>query len=319
MVPGSLVLAFDLGGTKLAGALVTADGRLLADRAVPVGTPRPAAVLRDMTAIAATLLTRRQGHVEAAGIAVPGLTRRDGTVWAPNLGWQRVAIGRLLQRRLGVPVAMDSDRNASVLGEAWRGAARGRRDVIVVTVGTGIGAGILSGGRLVRGAHELSGCLGWTVVGPWKRRVHGRLGYLESVAAGPAIAKAAKRKLTNLPRGPGQQRRRPLLDASDVADAARDGDATAARAYREAGHQLGLAVGNLVSLFDPEVIVFTGGLVHASPLWFDAMRTAALATCQPLAARRVRFAVSRLGHRANLLGAARLALEQASEGAPASR
>ena len=96
---------------------------------------------------------------------MPGLVRRDGTVWAPNLpGWKRMALARRLKGALGVPVMVESDRNAAVLGKTWRGAARGKSDVIVLMLGTGIGAGILSGGRLVRGAHELAGCAGWMVV-----------------------------------------------------------------------------------------------------------------------------------------------------------
>jgi glucokinase len=303
------VLAFDLGGTKLAAALLAPAGAVLAEQVELVTDARPRAVVTVMAELASGLRTAAPGaSPSAAGVAVPGLARRDGTVWAPNLGWQRARLGAQLEQELRMPVAVDSDRNAAVLGEAWRGAARGRADVVCVMVGTGIGAGILSGGRLVRGAHELSGCAGWMVVGPWERARHGRLGYLESVAAGPAIARAAVRR-----RGPVRHARRRgpsagEASAFDVAAAARAGDAVAARAFREAGHQLGLAAGNLVSLFDPEVVVFGGGLAGAAPLWFDAMEQAARATCQPLAARRVKFVVSRLGHRANLLGAARLAM-----------
>ena len=306
------VLAYDLGGTKLAAALVTRAGRIIAEVAAPVGDPRPASVLREMVAMAGTLSDATRPRPARVGLAVPGLVRRDGTVWAPNLGWARVAIGARLTRRLGMPVAVDSDRNAAVLGEAWRGAARGHAHVVVVIVGTGIGAGILSDGRLVRGAHELSGCVGWMVVGPWERARHGRLGYLESVAAGPAIGRAATAASGV---GPATRpaaatlRRGQTMTAADLARAARSGDAAARRVFREAGRHLGLAAGNLVSLFDPEVLVFSGGLALAAPLWFDTMRETALATCQPLAARRVRFTLSRLGHRANLLGAARLALD----------
>jgi glucokinase len=306
-----MVLAFDLGGTKLAAAVVTEAGHIAGRTAVPVEDRHPRAVIAQMNELASQLTASGTGPAQAAGVAVPGLVRRDGTVWAPNLGWERVAVGRTLSRRLGIPVAVDSDRNAAVLGEAWRGAARGRTDVIALVVGTGIGAGILSGGRLVRGAHELSGCAGWMVVGPWRRPADGRFGCLESLAAGPAIAESARRALSaREPSGLRRvlARRGPDgLTARDVAAAARGGDTLARRVFHEAGASLGHGVGNLVSLFDPEVIVFGGGLAEAADLWFDPMREAALATCQPIAARRVRFVVSRLGARENLLGAASIA------------
>src|ERR1043166_5623375 len=101
----------------------------------------------------------------AAAVAVPGLVRPNGTVWAPNLpGWNALPLASRLRQSLGLPVVVESDRNAAVVGDCWRGAARGKSDVIVLMIGTGIGAGILSGGRIVRGAHELSGCAGWLTV-----------------------------------------------------------------------------------------------------------------------------------------------------------
>jgi glucokinase len=91
----------------------------------------------------------------AAAVAVPGLVRPSGTVWAPNLpGWEHMPLARRLKQSLGIPVLVESDRNAAVLGECWRGAAREKSDAIVLMIGTGIGAGILSGGRIIRGAHD---------------------------------------------------------------------------------------------------------------------------------------------------------------------
>src|SRR5271157_3139415 len=186
-----MVLAFDLGGTKLAAALVDRAGKVEQRKSVDVDKRSAMAPVKQILKLALELCGSKsvKGRIAAVGVAVPGLVRRDGTVWAPNLlGWKKMALARRLHQALGVPVVVESDRNAAVLGEAWRGAARGKNDAIVLMLGTGIGAGILSGGRLVRGAHELSGCAGWMVVadeyGPEARRA----GQLESLAAGPAIA-----------------------------------------------------------------------------------------------------------------------------------
>lgn len=246
------------------------------------------------------------------GVAVPGLVRPNATVWAPNLrGWDRVPLASRLARRLGVPVVVESDRNAAVTGEVWRGAGRGKSDVIALIVGTGIGAGILSGGRLLRGAHELSGCAGWMVVSEEENNEFTKLGCLESVGAGPGIVRAVERALLrNLPTVLSKVPRE-TMTAQDVAEAARRGDALAKKLFERTGKFLGFAVSNLISLFDPEVVVLGGGMAGAADLYFEILKQTALQRCQPLAARHVKIRVSRLGNDANLLGAARLALDAA--------
>jgi glucokinase len=308
------VLAMDLGGTKLAAALVTPDGEVLASQSVPVDASAALAPVKQIVELARELVgdakTLRR-RVAAVGVAVPGLVRRDGSVWAPNLrGWKKMELARRLKSALGLPVVVESDRNAAVLGEAWRGFARGKSDAIVLTLGTGIGAGILSGGRLVRGAHELSGCAGWMVVTdePVKKGHH--LGQLESLAAGPAIAHAAKRELARGKGGLLKEIPEDSIDAYRVAEAARRGDRVGIAVYLNAGRLLGYGVANLVSLFDPEIVVISGGLAGASDLFLDALRKAMMERAQPIAAKKVKVAVSRLGGSANLLGMAWVAMDQ---------
>jgi glucokinase len=304
----------DLGGTKLAAALVTPDGEVLASQSVPVDASAALAPVKQIVELARELVgdakTLRR-RVAAVGVAVPGLVRRDGSVWAPNLrGWKKMELARRLKSALGLPVVVESDRNAAVLGEAWRGFARGKSDAIVLTLGTGIGAGILSGGRLVRGAHELSGCAGWMVVTdePVKKGHH--LGQLESLAAGPAIAHAAKRELARGKGGLLKEIPEDSIDAYRVAEAARRGDRVGIAVYLNAGRLLGYGVANLVSLFDPEIVVISGGLAGASDLFLDALRKAIMERAQPIAAKKVKVAVSRLGGSANLLGMAWVAMDQ---------
>jgi glucokinase len=298
-----VVFAADLGGTKLACAVIDGNGKVLARRTEPVDTSSVRAPIAQIVRLAGELRGRRK--YSAAGIAVPGLARRDGTVWAPNLpGWERMPLARLLRAHLKIPVVVDSDRNAVVLGESWRGAARGMSDVIVLIVGTGIGAGILSGGRLIRGAHELSGCAGWLCITDDESALARKIGSLEASAAGPAIARIAHTALKKK-----VLRSDAALTTAHVADLARRGDRTAREIFRAAGHLLGLGVANLISLFDPEVVVLTGGLTNAADLFLDELQSTALSRCQPLIAGQVKIRVSRLQSKANLLGAAKLALE----------
>ena len=295
------VFAADLGGTKLACAAVSAAGKILAHRTEAVETSSPRAPIAQIVRIAGEL--RDRNKYSAAGIAIPGLARHDGTVWAPKLpGWERMPLARLLHAQLQIPVVVDSDRNAVVLGEAWRGAARGKGDVVVLIVGTGIGAGILSGGRLIRGAHELSGCAGWMCLTDDESAIARESGSLESAAAGPAIARIARIALKK-----NFLRTDKPVTAEQVADLARRGDRTAREIFRAAGHLLGLGVANLISLFDPEVVVLTGGLTKAADLFLDELQGTALARCQPLLAHKVKIRVSKLQLTANLLGAAKLA------------
>jgi glucokinase len=305
------VLAVDLGGTKLAAALVTREGKVLTRKSVQVDGSSALAPVKQIVELARQLVGGKslRGRVEAAGVAVPGLVRPDGTVWAPNLpGWKKMALARRLTSALRVTVVVESDRNAAVLGEAWRGAARGRNDAIALILGTGIGAGILSGGRLVRGAHELSGCAGWMVVRDEPPPKGQRLGQLESLAAGPAIARAAQKELARDKRGLLKEISSDMIDAYKVAEAARHGDMLAIEVYLNAGRVLGYGVANLVSLFDPEIVVIGGGLAGASDLFLSALRTAMKERAQPIAVKKVKVAVSRLGGDANLLGMAWLAI-----------
>jgi len=304
------VVAVDLGGTKLAVALVDRKGRVLRRQSTSVDASSSLAPVNQIVELTRELVgwkgTNRKAS--AVGVAVPGLVRRDGTVWAPNLrGWGKMALAQRLKKALRVPVIVESDRNAAVIGETWRGAARGRSHAIVLMLGTGIGAGIFSAGRLVRGAHELSGCAGWMVVTDGHGKEARRVGQLESLAAGPAIARAAKKQLS---RRIGASRKaipaKPI-NAYEVAEAARRGDRVSSRVYLEAGRLLGYGVANLVSLFDPEIVVIGGGLAQASDLFLNALRKSMKERAQPISGKQVRVVTSELAGDANLLGVARLA------------
>lgn len=304
------VLAVDLGGTKLAVALANRDGKLLQRKNVSVDASSSLAPVKQIVALSRELAGGDgvKGKVAAVGVAVPGLVRRDSTVWAPNLnGWHKMALGKRLKAALSAPVVVESDRNAAVLGETWRGAGRGKNDAIVLMLGTGIGAGILSGGRLVRGAHELSGCAGWMVVTNGYDAEAQRVGQLESLTAGPAIALAAKKELARGIGGLLELIPQESISAFEVAEAARRGDVLAIEVFLEAGRLLGYAVANLVSLFDPEIVVIGGGLARASDLFLDVLRKGMRERAQPIAGKQVRVVVSSLGGDANLLGVARLA------------
>lgn len=291
----SYVLVADVGGTKIAAARVHMSGKLSHRCVSPTPPGGGQAVVE---AIAGALARLPRAGVCALGVDVPGLAYPDGGVWAPNIpGWERMPLSQMLGSRFGLPVVVESDRNAFVTGEAWRGVARNCHDVIFVAVGTGIGAGIISGGRLIRGHAELAGCCGWLAVCERFRREYKAVGCLESHAAGPGIAQKARRVY------------RETMEPRELARRAREGDPTARQLIAEAGRHLGRGLANLVSILNPEMIVVGGGIAALGNLLLTPARETMALWAQPLAGNQVRITRSRLGVRAGLLGAARLAFE----------
>lgn len=305
-----VVFAADVGEKALSAALLNAEGKFLAREAEAVDLSSMKGTLEQIFRLARELAGKHR--IRAAGIAVPGLIRRNRSVWAPNLpGWEKVSLEHLLRKRLQVAVQVESDRNAAVLGEAWQGGARHKSDVVVLVVGTGIGAGILSGGELLRGGHEFAGCAGWMAVSEADGDEVRRHGGLEAFASAPALVRAATHsieagfggKLAALPA--------PELTPESIARLAREHEPLARQIFQRAGKLLGLATANLISLFDPEVLIVSGDMLLTADLFFQTLKETALSRCQPLAARQVQIKLSRLGKDANLLGMAYLALGRA--------
>jgi len=298
------LLVADLGGTKIAAARVEQSGQIT-DRLVAVTPLEGGRAVAD--AIVGLLQQLPAKGACALGVDVPGLAGADGIVWAPNIrGWEKMPLGRILGRRFHLPVLVESDRNAFVTGEAWLGSARNCRDVVFVVIGTGIGAGIISGGRLIRGHGELAGCLGWMATRDRYLSEYKAAGCLESHAAGPGIARAAQRIFGRAP------------DTREVVALARRGDRRAAEVIRRAGCDLGRALANLVDVLNPEMIVVGGGVAAAGNLLLDPARDELKKWAQPLASRQVVIRRSRLGSRAGLLGIAKLCFDrfQARKGRP---
>ncbi len=279
------VLAVDLGGTKTAMALVDKSGCQTGKRKLPAAHDAEASLAQMAECLSGS-------DACAAGIVVPGIYDPvSGEAWAPNLwGQERVPLRTLAAQRLALPVAISSDRSGYVLGEQWLGAARGIKDVVYVSVGTGIGVGILCGGRLVEGAHGIAGAAGWMVVGgPWKEEYRDAGGW-ESEAAGPAVA-----------------RRAGMQCAEAVAAAARAGDERALAVMQHTADSLALGVAGLISVLNPAMVILGGGVLQAADLLFERIRQNALRWTQPVAARMTRIEMTMLGEDAGLLGAARLA------------
>ena len=311
------VIGLDLGATKLAGAVFDPDGHIL-ERDVALLAGRDGdevgRLIVERIAVLRSLAASSGRAVEAIGVSVPGIAdQAGGTVWAPNIaGWERYPLPDLLRREAGAscPILVDSDRAASILGEASRGVARGHRHAIFLAVGTGIGAGILVDGSILRGAHDIAGAIGWMGLDRPYRAEYDRCGGFESHASGAGIARVARARLAAESgyAGPLRGLDPELITAHEVFAADAGGDELAARVVANAVECWGMAVANLVSLFNPEMIVLGGGVFGPAARVLDRIVAEARRWAQPVSFREVSVRVSALGPEACLYGTGELAL-----------
>ena len=304
-------IGVDLGGTKLAAAAFTGAGELLHRESTPLADRRGSAVARLIVERIEAL--SRTHALEGAGVCVPGLYRASrGTVWAPNIPeWDDYPLRDELHSAFGkkVGLTIDSDRAAYILGETWRGAAAGARDAIFLAVGTGIGAGILSEGRLLRGHGDVAGAIGWLALDRPHASRYTQHGCFEDQASGPGLVRVARDLMDRDARYDGALRRdADTLDAAAIFAEHDRGDPIAGKVIDNAIELWGMAAANLVSLFNPELIVFGGGVFGPATRFLDRIRAEARRWAQPIAIEQVRFVASALAGDAGLFGAGRLAM-----------
>ncbi|QFG24768.1 ROK family protein [Actinomadura sp. WMMB 499] len=303
--PGGIVLAIDIGGTKLAAALVDGAGRVVAYDRVP--TPNePGRGAEDLWRALDALLDKVVA--EGGGPAITGvgvgcggpMTWPEGAVSPLNIpAWRGFPLrDRLRERHPGLPVRVHNDAICVAVGEHWRGAGRGRANVLGMVVSTGVGGGLVLGGRLVDGASGNAGHIGHVIVDPDGPPCGcGGRGCLEAVARGPGLVAWARER--------GWRPGEPGTGVELAADA-RDGAPVAVAAMRRAGRALGVAIASATHLCDLEVVAIGGGVSQAGPLVFEPLREAFDAHARMDFARPLEIVPAELGQPAGLVGAAAL-------------
>ena len=314
-LPSRSAIGLDIGGTKIAGGVVTGDGTVL--DLIELPTPAASDTAETLEALRKVIDSLRDRHpaVEAIGAGAAGMVEwPSGHIrWAPNNAYRQLPLRQLLAQETGLPAVVDNDANVAAWAEARHGAAAGYGHVAVLTVGTGIGAGVVLGGQLQRGHSGLGGEIGHITVAPDGSRCGcGNTGCLEAMASGTALGRAGREAaaadpggiLATLAGGPDK------VTGQVVFNAAQRGDRTARELFGQIGEWLGIGIASVVNLLDIELVVIGGGLVTAGDLLLDPARESFSRFLFGRARRALPEIVpARFGPDAGVVGAAALALD----------
>jgi len=308
-------IGLDIGGTKISGCILDSNGVILARARKGSPAHDPGAIVDEAADLIRELSLERE--IDAVGVACAGLIDRTGStvLFAPNLAWRDLPLKQLLESALDLPVTIENDANAAAWGEFRFGAAVGTGDMVLVTVGTGIGGGVVTNGVLLRGAFGIAGELGHMRVVPGGVRCGcGNRGCWEQYASGNALVREARELVVS--GTPHAARLSELCDGDpdrltglDVTRAAAEGDPAAIELLSDLGTWIGEGAASVAAILDPELVVLGGGVAEAGGLLIDP---AVVAFRRQLTGRghrpEARFALASLGNDAGMIGAADLAV-----------
>ena len=304
----------DLGGTTAKVGLFTTAGELLEKWEVPTDTSHSGEhILANLAAAVRGKMEEKSlsaQQVEGVGVGVPGpvLDSRIVPIVCANLGgWGNRNVAEDLSALLdGLPVLVGNDANVAALGEIWMGAARGCRNAVMVTLGTGVGGGVIFNGKVIDGVHGAGGEIGHITVNPHETAVCGcgKRGCLEQYSSATGVVRCMNKLLEEDPDTPCVLRGTDFA-AKDVFDAARSGDVLAAREVDQMTATLGMALANIAAVVDPEMFLVGGGVARAGAVLFDPLvahyRDTAFRSC-----RDIPIKAASLGNDAGIYGAVRL-------------
>ena len=296
------IIGADLGGTNLRLASISSNCDILSRKSLPTRTfTTPQDLIRAIAILTEELIsehTLKRSNARALAIGVPGpVDSEKGIVhFLPNLpGWRNVNLARILSQKLKLSVKVENDANLFTLGEFYFGAGRGFKNIVGVTLGTGIGGGIILNNALYRGGKFAAGEIGHIpVVAAGKRCNCGGRGCLEAYVGNQIILKRAERKF----------KRR--LDLESLSRLARQGNRKAIAIWQDTGYFLGIALTGVVNLLNPDAIIIGGGVANAGKILFDKIRCLVKERAMEVQAKQVKIIRSRLGEDAALLGSTTL-------------
>ena len=307
------VFGIDIGGTTVKCGLFSKEGVVLDKWEIKTNTENGGeAVPGDIaTAIRAKMEEKgiEQSQVLGVGVGVPGPVTADGTVHTcPNLGWGVMNVSDTMSALLGVPVAAGNDANVAALGEMWKGGGEGYQDVVMVTLGTGVGGGIIVEGKILSGSTGAAGEIGHIHVEDEETEKCGcgNVGCLEQYASATGVVRLANRKLASCDTP--SSLRGIEVTAKDVWDAVKAGDALAIEVANQFGWYLGRALANIANVVNPEIFVLGGGVSKAGDVLIEYVQKYYKTYAFP-AAKGVLFGLAKLGNDAGIYGSAKMVLK----------
>ncbi len=301
------VIGVDLGGTNIVSAVVDEKGKVAGkDKRKTLASLGAAGVL-DRIAESVRAASRASGlpwksHL-AVGVGSPGpLDPGKGVViFTPNLGWKNVPVVAILREKLGKKVVLENDANLAALGESWIGAGKGEKVVLCVTLGTGVGGGLIVDGKIFQGATGVSNHIGHIVVDPdGPRTPYGNSGVLEQYVSATGIVRLATEAGLKPPAGE-------PLEAYSFQKMAASGNRKALRVYEQAGRMLGVGLASAIHLLNPGMVILSGGVAGAGDLLVKPMMKELRKRCFKSHLKGLKFRMAKLGDNMGAVGAARLA------------
>lgn len=317
---GRVVIGVDLGGTNLRTALLSQDGEIL-DRHKEAthaadGWKKVVARLIENITRQRKIAAQRGLDVAAVGVGAPGVIQMDKgiVVKSPNFpDWNNLPLREELEKALNLTVIIENDANAAALGEQWRGAGRGIGSMIFLTLGTGVGGGIILDNRIWHGADGMAGEIGHMTIIPNGRKCGcGNSGCLEMYSSARGIVQSYREEL-----GKAASQTIGALDeitSEKIYQAAHEGDRAARQVMKNMGSMLGIGIASLINIFNPETIVIGGGVKDAWPLFIGATHEEILKRAFQVPAERTQIVPSMLGDDAGMMGAAAAALQKMGKG-----
>ncbi|WP_447951602.1 ROK family protein [Chryseobacterium koreense] len=313
-----VALGVDIGGTNTKFGLVNHRGEILAKGSIKTDEYEKVEEFIDALYEKVSPLIKQyfsEKQFDGIGVGAPNANYFGGTIeQAPNLRWKGVVpFAELMTKKFGVPCTMTNDANAAALGEMMFGAARGMKDFIMMTLGTGVGSGIISGGKLIYGHDGFAGELGHTIVKPGGRKhwSTGSEGSLEAYASATGIAITAKKMRAEFPDSMLNDYREEDIDSKVVYECAKKGDPTAIEVFRYTGQKLGEALANFVMFSSPEAILLFGGVIKAGDFILKPTKLHMERNLLPIFRNKVKLVFSELDEAdAAILGASALVWEK---------
>lgn len=313
---GMKCVGVDIGGTSIKLGLFEVTGELLEKWEVPTRKEDNGAhILPDVAASIRKKAEERgldlKKDIAGAGLGVPGPVLPDGSVEVcVNLGWHNVNPQKELSELLdGIPVKSGNDANVAALGEMWQGGGKGYSDLVMITLGTGVGGGVILNQQIVAGRHGLAGEIGHIHVrDEEKERCNcGGVGCVEQIGSATGIAREARRKMAADDRPSVMRQYGDAITAKNVLDAAKEGDTLALEVMEVVGHYLGLALSQASMIVDPEIFVIGGGVSKAGQFLLDVIQKY-YDHFSPISDNKAKLGLATLGNDAGIYGAARLIL-----------